>query len=480
MNAIEQLQDIVKGELPSVQTRIHRPKARAGSWWLDAVIEGHFVRVEWSPERGFGVNAPALEEDGYGEGHDETFDSLLPAAARIVALLRARSHTVAPREVLLADLRAMAGMTQEQLAQRLGVQQAAVSRLERRDDITLSSLSRFVTALGAELEINVRTAAGELLRLGSVDPAKIHRAVCRHVESALSSGASDLATPSAIHDAMSALDELRDTVRARWSLGHTTVRLSDEAGGAIAVATPESDTIALNPHGIGHLVARHSATRDLPVSKQALWRNAIIYFAAHEYGHLIQEDVRLGGLLVGDDVADELRADAIAGWLCGRMNVDDLPAAMAEDWLDCGKELCTHPSTSQRTLAYTAGRLSAQSEAACPALTLLVLRSTDLERSRRFYTGLGLRFRAEQHGRGPKHYSCSIGDGILELYPCARETSPIRVGLRVSDPCGAIAALLADGLLSEQVELQKRGGSSPDVYLVRDPDGNVVELESNV
>jgi hypothetical protein len=45
------------------------------------------------------------------------------------------------------------------------VQQAAVSRLERRPDITLSSLRRYVEALGGELEINVRTPDGEQLRL---------------------------------------------------------------------------------------------------------------------------------------------------------------------------------------------------------------------------------------------------------------------------------------------------------------------------
>jgi transcriptional regulator with XRE-family HTH domain len=77
------------------------------------------------------------------------------------------------------------GFTQEELASRLGVQQAAVSRLERRSDITLSSLRRYVEALGGQLEINVRTADGEQLRL--LDPGQRvkARAACTHVTKTL-------------------------------------------------------------------------------------------------------------------------------------------------------------------------------------------------------------------------------------------------------------------------------------------------------
>lgn len=54
----------------------------------------------------------------------------------------------------LAELRANRGITQVQLAERLGRAQGSVSALERRDDVFVSSLREYVEALGGSLEIN--------------------------------------------------------------------------------------------------------------------------------------------------------------------------------------------------------------------------------------------------------------------------------------------------------------------------------------
>jgi DNA-binding XRE family transcriptional regulator len=63
----------------------------------------------------------------------------------------------------LAEARQQAGLTQAELAGRLGVSQAQVARLERRgyDAYTLNSLRRYVVALGDgyTLEVNIRTPA---------------------------------------------------------------------------------------------------------------------------------------------------------------------------------------------------------------------------------------------------------------------------------------------------------------------------------
>jgi len=60
----------------------------------------------------------------------------------------------------LVEARMAAGLTQEQLAKRLGVSQAQVARLEKRgyDAYTLNSLRRYVNALGVgfELEVHLR------------------------------------------------------------------------------------------------------------------------------------------------------------------------------------------------------------------------------------------------------------------------------------------------------------------------------------
>jgi len=60
----------------------------------------------------------------------------------------------------LVEARQQAGLTQQELAQRLGVSQAQVARMEKRgyDAYTLTSLRRYVSALGDDfsLEVEVR------------------------------------------------------------------------------------------------------------------------------------------------------------------------------------------------------------------------------------------------------------------------------------------------------------------------------------
>jgi predicted transcriptional regulator/DNA-binding XRE family transcriptional regulator len=56
----------------------------------------------------------------------------------------------------LRDLRQFAGVTQRELARRLNIDQTAVSRLEQRDDVRLSTLRGYIEALGATLRIDAR------------------------------------------------------------------------------------------------------------------------------------------------------------------------------------------------------------------------------------------------------------------------------------------------------------------------------------
>lgn len=58
----------------------------------------------------------------------------------------------------LASARQEAGLTQKQLAERLGVSQAQVARIEKEgyDAYTLNTLRRYIAALGEEYELEVR------------------------------------------------------------------------------------------------------------------------------------------------------------------------------------------------------------------------------------------------------------------------------------------------------------------------------------
>ena len=57
------------------------------------------------------------------------------------------------REMPLHELRAARLLTQEHLAKVLGINQSAVSKIERRTDMYVSTLADFVRAMGGRLEI---------------------------------------------------------------------------------------------------------------------------------------------------------------------------------------------------------------------------------------------------------------------------------------------------------------------------------------
>jgi predicted transcriptional regulator len=57
-------------------------------------------------------------------------------------------------EMSLRELRESLGITQQALAEAVGMAQSEVSRLERRDDHYVSTLRKVVEALGGELEVS--------------------------------------------------------------------------------------------------------------------------------------------------------------------------------------------------------------------------------------------------------------------------------------------------------------------------------------
>ena len=73
------------------------------------------------------------------------------------------------QELLEMDLRALreaVGLTQEELAQRITITQSQLSKMERREDHRISTVRRYVVALGGELEI-VAVVDGKRILLSS-------------------------------------------------------------------------------------------------------------------------------------------------------------------------------------------------------------------------------------------------------------------------------------------------------------------------
>ncbi len=65
----------------------------------------------------------------------------------------------------LAQARRALEKTQTELADVLQIKQNAVAQLEKRSDMLLSTLRKYVSAMGAELQLTIRTAAGVVIVL---------------------------------------------------------------------------------------------------------------------------------------------------------------------------------------------------------------------------------------------------------------------------------------------------------------------------
>jgi DNA-binding XRE family transcriptional regulator len=75
----------------------------------------------------------------------------LPEARRKAIL--AHADQLVAEELTLAELREALQRTQAELAKKLEVRQSAISKLERRTDMYLSTLIGIVEAMGGKLEI---------------------------------------------------------------------------------------------------------------------------------------------------------------------------------------------------------------------------------------------------------------------------------------------------------------------------------------
>jgi transcriptional regulator with XRE-family HTH domain len=71
----------------------------------------------------------------------------------------------------LPELRDLLEVTQEDLAFRLSISQSNVSRLERRDDMLVSTLRQWVAALGGELHILAVFPDGAVPLIQFAEPA---------------------------------------------------------------------------------------------------------------------------------------------------------------------------------------------------------------------------------------------------------------------------------------------------------------------
>ena len=105
--------------------------------------------------------------DEYDPNEHERSERPSYKKARAAAAEQAQRRRTAYGEALAA-LRRARSLTQVAVAERLGVAQGEVSRIEHQGDLLLSTLARYVDSMDGELSLLVRFGDGQTIELSSV------------------------------------------------------------------------------------------------------------------------------------------------------------------------------------------------------------------------------------------------------------------------------------------------------------------------
>lgn len=109
----------------------------------------------------------------------DKLETLDPARRAAIETEADRLHA---EYLTLQELRKAKKLTQVQLAETLGVQQATVAKYERQSDLLLSTLTSYVRAMGGELKLMVEfpgKAPVALEGLGEMDEPRRGRGINR-------------------------------------------------------------------------------------------------------------------------------------------------------------------------------------------------------------------------------------------------------------------------------------------------------------
>jgi DNA-binding XRE family transcriptional regulator len=162
---VDRLTELLRDRVGAV-VEVDVPSRDSGDWFLDAKLGSRSFVIQYRPAVGFGLSS--TPSDGIGEGPDELLDDEGMVVDRVLALVSRGARTEPQRVQLLQELRERRHMSQVALAERLSVRQPTISKIERREDVNVSTLRRYVRALGGELHITADFPEGSVeIGLGS-------------------------------------------------------------------------------------------------------------------------------------------------------------------------------------------------------------------------------------------------------------------------------------------------------------------------
>jgi lactoylglutathione lyase len=111
-----------------------------------------------------------------------------------------------------------------------------------------------------------------------------------------------------------------------------------------------------------------------------------------------------------------------------------------------------------------------------PQLKLIVIRTMELDQLMEFYGCIGIQFKEERHGSGPRHFATDFNGMVFEIYPAKNPEDvdrTTRLGFYVSDMNATLSLLRING---DAVVEEPRESPWGLRAVVRDPDGRAVEL----
>jgi len=104
-----------------------------------------------------------------GQKFEQLFRKMSPEAQKRVEQRAAAEY----KALALAELREAQDLTQVQLAKKLGIDQGAVSKIEKRTDMYLSTLQDVIRAMGGHLELTASFPTGRVQVLVRPDKGRI-------------------------------------------------------------------------------------------------------------------------------------------------------------------------------------------------------------------------------------------------------------------------------------------------------------------
>ena len=155
MSPVDRLSQRLIALFPDAEIEIRKSDDPGGFQFLTIQAGGVEAAVEWKAEHGFGVSSFTCESsglDGLFDAPSEWYASEAAAFHRIASLVLDQRSTLS-RTATISEIRHERGLSQEQLSEQLRVKQATYSKLERREDVKVSSLRKVIEAMGGRLRI---------------------------------------------------------------------------------------------------------------------------------------------------------------------------------------------------------------------------------------------------------------------------------------------------------------------------------------